>query len=858
MPEGIGHQALTNPVSIGKEAQFPNALWHTAGYFKITGESVAIFVPNAEAKSGLKQPTHQTLPDKHFRSFPSGEGSSEVRKIFANKAMIFSYQFVKDLAITLPQPANQDALSQHRGVYGEQRRIHLIFHRFIPAFTRRQSTDFSLIGARIFADLTAFCPKLRLWGSRISQKFAQVSYLMQAHRIPFLWIFLAVLGGILMEPYFFRFHPGFQVAPFLFPGILILLLGSLLLLPGWNTLQRVLQATALGLLVAGTVMVRIDQLDPQRDPDFIGKSEHLTHFQGKLLAAKALSKGGMRYVLELQHAAKSEGKSHRSRGKLLLYLMEADRFSFRLGSVIRGETGGLQPVPPAPNPGAFDQAYFWSGKGVFHRAFGRFSNWQEIQAPGSSSLLREKIQHKISESLSKALVDSESRGLLEALLLGEKSGLTPELVTDFKRTGAMHILAVSGLHVSILGSILQVVLGLIPLRRRQHLAAGTLILFFVFFAWLTHMEPAIVRAAGSAVFVQAAILLRKTSNPWNNLLAMATLLLLVNPSNLYHIGFQLSFAAVAGILAFYNSGVNCLPVAQPVLRYFWEMTVMGLVAQWMTLPLILYHFHQFSWIFLLSGWIAIPLSTFLLALTLVYLPLAFLPYCGLGTGYLLNLTTCIFRWTMSLLSGISWAVSEGIHLLLPAVLLLALFVVVGGLALTMNRWRIALAACCLMATLFQLTAAGWHPRVAPAILLADRENPLLILRRQKRVTVYSRYPLERQRPEIQFASQWADSPEFRLIPDVLGYVPLGRDTLVLLGGTNREAFKPFGTHWWLLQPVRGDWKTWLRNAPPRVLILDSGLPRYLTTSLVYLGESAGISVHDMRRSGAFPFPNPSP
>ncbi len=207
----------------------------------------------------------------------------------------------------------------------------------------------------------------------------------------------------------------------------------------------------------------------------------------------------------------------------------------------------------------------------------------------------ESFRQRLGERLNTGSTDSTggTTALLQALTLGRTSGLDPELRARYARTGLAHLLSVSGLHVGIIFLILNLLFGWIRLFRNGCVASGLLVIAALFgYALLTGLSPSVVRAVVMFSLLQIGLMLSRSTNSLNTLCAAALVLLLWNPYLLYHIGFQLSFAATAAIVTLYPPLARRWMPRWPVLRWLWSLTLVGLTAQLGVFPLILYHFGQ--------------------------------------------------------------------------------------------------------------------------------------------------------------------------------------------------------------------------------------------------------------------------
>ena len=210
-------------------------------------------------------------------------------------------------------------------------------------------------------------------------------------------------------------------------------------------------------------------------------------------------------------------------------------------------------------------------------------------------------------------------GVLAAMTLGDKSALTPEVRETYSVTGASHVLALSGLHLGIIYMLLtRLTFG----RRRFWLGQVVLIAGIWAFAFLTGLSPSIVRSA-TMLSVYAVFSVGGRGGSSLNLLAFAAMLiLLVNPTALFDIGFQLSFMAVLSILLLMPMVEQFWPAKSWWHRWLRGMVGVSVAAQLGVAPLVAYYFGRFPTYFLLTNFIVIPAVTAVLygALLAVFVP----------------------------------------------------------------------------------------------------------------------------------------------------------------------------------------------------------------------------------------------
>lgn len=226
----------------------------------------------------------------------------------------------------------------------------------------------------------------------------------------------------------------------------------------------------------------------------------------------------------------------------------------------------------------------------------------------------------IQDKLKNSGLDAFTTGLIQALVLGNRDDLDMDFYKDLRIAGGAHLVALSGLHIGIFTSILGFLLW--PLRRLPkgswiHFTAMAILLFT--YVALTGASSSVVRAAVMFCFLAYSVLIQRRASALNTLLLSAFILLLFDPWHLFDAGFQLSYAAVTGILLTYRPGLRFWRPRNVLTRWVWSLCVVSIGAQVFTAPLVIYYFGQLPGAFLLTNLLITPLIT--LALALGYLVL---------------------------------------------------------------------------------------------------------------------------------------------------------------------------------------------------------------------------------------------
>lgn len=218
--------------------------------------------------------------------------------------------------------------------------------------------------------------------------------------------------------------------------------------------------------------------------------------------------------------------------------------------------------------------------------------------------------------------------LLEALLMGSREDVPESLYDAFLRTGSLHILALSGLHVTVLYGIVAGLLGFLRSRWGRFLIATIVLLFYQF---LAGFMPSLLRATVMIIVGGTALLLDRDREPLNILAISGIVLVLIDPFQIYTLSFQLSFLALAGILALG-------PLVQRPLEAWLPKAVllplaMSVGAQMATLPLVVAQFGVYYPSGLVASLILVPLTTGYLWAGLAWLPLSAIPWPFLHDAY---------------------------------------------------------------------------------------------------------------------------------------------------------------------------------------------------------------------------------
>lgn len=294
-------------------------------------------------------------------------------------------------------------------------------------------------------------------------------------------------------------------------------------------------------------------------------------------------------------------------GKLLVSLPKNNLTEPKPGRIFVMRTV-LQPPSPARNPFQFDYRNYLKHQSILYQARADSVNFlptglQKKSVFYSIAELRASLQHRLQQQN----FSPDVYGVMNALLLGQRQDVSEEVNNDYIRAGAIHLLAVSGLHV---GVILFLVLAILsPLKRLRHGKWPVLVISIVslwVYAALAGFSPSVVRAVCMFSAIALAIHFRQTTSTLNVVFISMLILVLFKPNFVFEVGFQLSYLAVISII-YFNPFLNAL--WNPpfwIFKKAWNLITVSTAAQLGVMPLSLYYFHQFPGLFFLSNLIIIP------------------------------------------------------------------------------------------------------------------------------------------------------------------------------------------------------------------------------------------------------------
>ncbi|MFP9099979.1 ComEC/Rec2 family competence protein [Flavobacterium sp. RHBU_24] len=297
-----------------------------------------------------------------------------------------------------------------------------------------------------------------------------------------------------------------------------------------------------------------------------------------------------------------------------------------------------KPITPALNPNQFDYAGYMARQNIFGQIKLKNNYIIAGQQKGFNYHIN-RLRETLTGSFSIHHYPLPVQNLINALMFGQRQDMEKEMNSDYINAGVIHVLAISGLHFTLLFAIFNGLLA--PLKRfRKFGTTGhfiSILLLMWLFALITGLSASVVRAVVMFSFLMTGGILARRVTTLNSLAISALVLLLAKPSFLFDAGFQLSYIAVLGIVLLQPFYKKWKRSKYTLIAKTQDLIAVSLAAQLFVLPISLYYFNQFPLLFLVANIVVIPLSDVVLILGLVTLALNFtIPVASIWIGKLLE------------------------------------------------------------------------------------------------------------------------------------------------------------------------------------------------------------------------------
>src|SRR5690606_26173811 len=268
----------------------------------------------------------------------------------------------------------------------------------------------------------------------------------------------------------------------------------------------------------------------------------------------------------------------------------------------------FEAINPPLNPNQFNYKKFLERKYIYHQILAENKTLFKITSKTHTLLgYADAIRTLINSKLKNHPFKPEELAIINALLLGQRQDISEDVHTHYTNAGAIHILAVSGLHVGIILLLLNVAFRSLERFKHGRLIKTFILLFILWgFAVIAGLSASVTRAVTMFSIIAIAQNLKRPTNIFNTLAISIFILLLAKPLFLFDVGFQLSYLAVLSIVIIHPMLYKLWQPKNKIADIYWHTLTVTVAAQFGIMPLSLYYFHNIPGLFFLSILVIIP------------------------------------------------------------------------------------------------------------------------------------------------------------------------------------------------------------------------------------------------------------
>jgi competence protein ComEC len=429
-------------------------------------------------------------------------------------------------------------------------------------------------------------------------------------------------------------------------------------------------------------------------------ANHVIHYAGsqrweitgKIDSKPQHTRNRVRLILQVTSLGDEHQKTHAVSGKLRLTAV-GNLPPFSVGDVLRLNSR-IRLITNFNNPGGFDYRRYMAFKGIWATAYVRADRLEVIEQHPTTGLLTyiSRVRKSFSDLVDRS-GDGAAGAVFKALVIGDRTQISPQMRQAFNRAGVGHLLAISGLHIGIVATVAFVLFQALMVRIRPLLwraatrkaAALFSLLPVLFYGLIAGLSPSTQRAVIMVAIFLLTFLFESEQDPLNTLALAALLILAADPPSLFSISFQLSFSAVFAIICGFSSIQNrrgpkkIWPKERWYSRFRRRLISFFLVSLFAicgSLPLVSYYFNQISLVGLAANFIAVPLIGF------VTIPLGLLALCVLPLSmtlalWCIKLGTLILSWALEAVNFFADLPFAAVKTVTPSILEIACFYSLG-------------------------------------------------------------------------------------------------------------------------------------------------------------------------------------
>lgn len=544
-----------------------------------------------------------------------------------------------------------------------------------------------------------------------------------------------------------------------------------------------------------------------------------------------------------------------TRGSIQLRIKQSDSEPLKIDDEIL-VLGKAQEVTMALNPYQWDYKKYLKKRNIHHQI--RTSIPYIYPLNPSQRTIRgwaSKLRYTLLGKLEKTAIPERELSIVKAILLGDRGDITTDTLDTYKKAGAIHILAISGLHVGIILLLLRFLfhpLTWLSWGRPVALLLSVALLWV--YALLAGFGPSVIRAVAMFSFLAYSVFLNRITHGYNTLaLSVLFLLLVINPLLVFEAGFQMSYAAVCAILWVYPVLLRIWQPRMVLIKRIWQVAAVSLAAQLGVLPVSLYYFHQFPGLFLLSSLVVIPFLGIILGTGFI---VSFLALLNRLPELLTDFYSLILRYMNEFIGWISGMDSfflEDLPFGFPELLLTYLLIYcLISLLIKPKGKMLRLGLICFLSIQLCGIFHVWDTQKTNRMWITHQYgDPLLIKQNGIQLTAYSPTGTIHQ-ATLRNHELGARTREFEVLPLKKSYMIKGKSLIRMDSSLILPSERELG-YLWLTHAPKVNLDRYLTYYSPGQIIADGSNPPYLINKWEESARRKNIPFHYTGHDGAYEF-----
>lgn len=597
--------------------------------------------------------------------------------------------------------------------------------------------------------------------------------------------------------------------------------------------------------------------------------------------------GSVRALARIRHLYTSPGQRWLNTCAIITFSKTKRSESIRPGDIILVK-GRFLPVPAPANPGEFNYSRTLSRQDIEYQIYADSMSWTLAGHENRSlKVTAVRCRDNLLARFRESPLDRRTAAVLAALTLGYKSDMEAETTELFTRAGVIHVMALSGFNVGIIFLIINFCMGFLRKRGPQGFIRLVLSLAAIWtFVIVTGLSSSVTRAGIMISLFLTGKFISRDVSPVNIVSASAFLMLVVSPFSMFDVGFQLSFAAVLGIIYVQPSLYQLIQLKNKIFDTIWILFTVSVAAQLTTAPLTLYYFHMFPLLFWITNLYVVPLVTLIIYLCIPFLLFSFITPVAIllakVLGFLVHVLTVPLDW----LTDFPMAVVEGIFLSKIQVIFLYAILILVFVSFMQNSNRygyaiLVLALAFIIPDTFRLAAIRRQKiltvnsiRGATLLnVLSGKDNLVVSFYGplpDKKTLHYSFYnwwvehgvegsaEIRTSEQLTKRANTFRDIPALSIQDGIIGknvFLNFAGNTLVVCTDdifNAVEGERKLKTDYIIIsQAIRPDIRKLLKHFEPGAIIIDSSVGYYDSVKWTALCRECKIDCWPVREKGAF-------